>query len=317
MTMTAGDEVTGGATVDGGSGEGQGDGNHEAGASAEEVGGSEGEEAHDEAAATQETEGEEGHAEAGEEHDELPKDANEAVRRAFGRKTEQARKARERAEAAERERDELKSESERVRSTVGNEVVMRAAEVAGVHPETITESEAKAITAFSNARAWRDIFDAAGDTDEGWTGPGANGQTITLTPTQCRQEARRLSRQIEENHTARRAIERAGDEMKTLFDLGRAAKKAGITVDALKTWKPGKAGGAITQRPAVPNAATVIKRTPPAVPNAAGARRPNSGASRGSQNVDWAKVGVPAGEGKPGLSLLDAIQREERAKYGR
>lgn len=262
-----------------------------------------------------EAEGEgEQHAEANAEHDELPKDATEAVKRAFGRKTAAAREARERAEAAERERDEIKTDAERLRSTVGNDVVMRAAQVAGIHPETITEFDARSITEYHNARAWRDVFDAAGDTDEGWTGQNASGQTVQYTPAQCRQQARIMSRQIEENFTARRAMERAGDEMKSLFEIGRAAKKAGITMEALKNWKSGKASGVTGVRAAGSVAATV-RHSPPSVPQPAGARRSNSGAPRGSQNTDWTKVAAPGSDGKPGLSLMDAIQREEREKY--
>jgi hypothetical protein len=223
------------------------------------------------------------------------------VGKAFGRKTAEVREAREKREQAEKERDDIKAEAERLRSTVGNEVVLRAAQAIGVHPETITETEAKAISENASAAYWRDIFESSGDTEEGWTGV-VGGRQMTYTAQQCRQQARQLTRQIEGNTVARRAQERASAEMAELFELGKAAKKAGVTKDALKTWKPGTVR--LPGKP-TPPAAGAARHTPPPVPRAGAGRTSPSAPRRNVGNIDWRKVGTEGGISREEAVLLD------------
>jgi len=253
------------------------------------------------------------HAEPDAEHDEtldaleLKPEQQERVNKAFGRKTAAVREERTKREAAEKERDEAVAEAKRLADTVGNETILQAAQAAGVPSEIIaSEHEAKAIVTLKNNTYWRDVFEAAGDTEEGWTGQ-VGGQTITYTPQQCRQQARNLRNQVEGDVQGRRALDRAGSKAQTLFELGVAAQKAGLTLDAIKGFKPGQR--AVT--PALTGKTTTTgARQPPPVPGRGGSRTPLSPRGK-AVDVDWGKVASGDTDG------LQAIyEKEARASFG-
>lgn len=203
----------------------------------------------------------------------LTPEQQKIVDRAMKRKQARVRKARERAEDAERELETLKAERDDLQAKVGDEAVLSAMQMAGVLPEYVKADEAKLVAEAEGLKSHKRFLARLVRAGEDYTGRDARGNERTWTVAELGDSLDSVEDRLEQIGGRAAAIKaRVADAYREDLKLARETRKRGEDKPAPKA-------------KVKPRAAKV---NPPAPPKT-GRRRQDDGHEREAV-IDWSKV---------------------------
>ena len=203
----------------------------------------------------------------------LTPEQQKIVDRAMKRKQARVRKARERAEDAERELETLKAERDDLQAKVGDEAVLSAMQMAGVLPEYVTADEAKLVAEAEGLKSHKRFLARLVRAGEDYTGRDARGNERTWTVAELGDGLDSVEDRLEQIGGRAAAIKaRVADAYREDLKLARETRKRGEDKPAPKAKVKPKAA----------------KVNPPAPPKT-GRRRQDDGHEREAV-IDWSKV---------------------------